>query len=67
MTQQMDQKESVMTEAAALKELIQSFLQIRLDEKLDKLKKKEDKQQQLLVDRCQLELLIDDHYCPAIS
>jgi len=60
MTQQMDQKESVMTEATALKELIQSFLQIRLDEKLDKLKKKEDKQQQLLVDRCQLELLIDD-------
>ncbi len=43
MTQQMDQKESVMTEAAALKELIHNFLQERLDKKLDDLKKEENK------------------------
>ncbi len=39
----MDQKESVMTEATALKELIHNFLQEQLDKKLDDLKKEEYK------------------------
>lgn len=40
----MEQKNSVMTEAAALKELMHNFLQERLDKKLDVLKKEENKQ-----------------------
>lgn len=42
----MEQKNSVITEAAALKELMQNFLQIRLDKKLEELKKKTDKKKQ---------------------
>jgi len=55
----MEQKKIVMTEALALKTLMENFLQSRLDAKLDKLKKEEHKKKEL-VENGQSESLIDD-------
>jgi CRISPR-associated protein Csy1 len=54
----MEQKNSVMTEAAALKKMIQDFLQGRLQGKLDKLKDEEKKQS--LIESYKIEAWLDN-------
>jgi CRISPR-associated protein Csy1 len=53
----MEQNSSVMTEAAALKELMHNFLQERLDKKLDELQKEEHKKSAITIFDEELEKL----------
>ena len=58
MTQQMDQKESVMTEAAALQELMETFLAGRLEGKLKN--ESADKKKQTLIEGYKIEAWLDN-------
>ncbi|EAT59333.1 type I-F CRISPR-associated protein Csy1 [Chlorobium ferrooxidans] len=57
----MEQNNSVMTEAAALKDLMHNFLQERLDKKLDELQKEEHKKSATIILDEELEKLKDKY------